>query len=133
FVVRHVKRMVPAYSLPGATRFNDALAAGRSMTLRDPKARPDDVAFLQYTRGTTGIAKGATLLHRNLIANVLQIEAWQKPVMDAPPPVERMIVVTALPLYHSFALTACFLWGIRLGAACLLIANPRDIPGLVKE
>jgi long-chain acyl-CoA synthetase len=103
------------------------------MTLRDPKVGPDDIAFLQYTGGTTGVAKGATLLHRNLVANVLQIEAWQKPVMDRPPAVERLTVVTALPLYHAFALTACFLWGMRLGAACLLIVNPRDISGLVKE
>jgi long-chain acyl-CoA synthetase len=133
FVVRRVKKMVPAFDIPEATRFNDALAAGRTMTLRDPNIGPDDIAFLQYTGGTTGTAKGATLLHRNLIANVLQIEQWQKPVIDRPPVVEQLIVVTALPLYHSFALTACFLWGMRLGAACLLIANPRDIPGLITE
>jgi long-chain acyl-CoA synthetase len=133
FVVRRVKKMVPPFDIPEAIRFNDALRAGRTMTLRDPKVGPDDIAFLQYTGGTTGTAKGATLLHRNLIANVLQIEQWQKPVIDRPPAVEQLIVVTALPLYHSFALTACFLWGARLGAACLLIANPRDIAGLVKE
>jgi long-chain acyl-CoA synthetase len=103
------------------------------MTLRDPKIGPDDIAFLQYTGGTTGTAKGAALLHRNLVANVLQIEEWQKPVIDRPPVVDRLIVVTALPLYHAFALTACFLWGARLGAACLLIVNPRDIPGLITE
>jgi long-chain acyl-CoA synthetase len=133
YVLRHVKKMVPAYRLPGATRFNAALAAGRAMTLRDAAVGPDDIAFLQYTGGTTGTAKGATLLHRNLIANVLQIDEWQKPVIEKPPQVEQMVVVTALPLYHSFALTACFLWGTRLGAASVLIANPRDIPGLVKE
>jgi long-chain acyl-CoA synthetase len=133
FVVRHVKKMVPPFHIPGATRFNDALAAGRTMTLRDPQVTPDDIAFLQYTGGTTGTAKGATLLHRNLAANVLQIEEWQKPVMDKPPIVERLTVATALPLYHAFALTACFLWGARLGAALLLIVNPRDISGLVKE
>jgi long-chain acyl-CoA synthetase len=132
-VVRHIRRMVPPYAIPGAVRFNTALGAGRRMTLRDPAIGPDDLAFLQYTGGTTGISKGAMLLHRNLIANVLQIEQWQKPVIDQPPLVERMTVVTALPLYHIFALTACFLWGTRLGAACLLIANPRDIPGLIKE
>jgi long-chain acyl-CoA synthetase len=125
--------MVRPFRIPGATRFNDALAAGRKMTLRDPKVGADDIAFLQYTGGTTGVAKGATLLHRNLFANVLQIEEWQKPVMDKPPAVDRLTVVTALPLYHAFALTACFLWGMRLGAACLLIVNPRDIAGLVKE
>jgi long-chain acyl-CoA synthetase len=133
FVVRRVRKMVPAFRIPGATRFNSALAAGRNMTLRDPKIGPDDIAFLQYTGGTTGTAKGATLLHRNLVANVLQIEQWQKPVIDKPPVVDRLIVVTALPLYHAFALTACFLWGARLGAACLLIVNPRDIPGLITE
>jgi long-chain acyl-CoA synthetase len=133
FVVRRVRKMVPAFRIPGATRFNSALAAGRNMTLRDPKIGPDDIAFLQYTGGTTGTAKGAALLHRNLVANVLQIEQWQKPVIDRPPVVDRLIVVTALPLYHAFALTACFLWGARLGAACLLIVNPRDIPGLITE
>jgi long-chain acyl-CoA synthetase len=132
-VLRRVKKMVPAYDIPGATRFNAALAAGKTLTLADPKVGPDDLAFLQYTGGTTGVSKGAMLLHRNLIANVLQIEEWQKPVIDAPPLVDRLLVVTALPLYHIFALTACFLWGARLGAACLLIANPRDIKGLIKE
>jgi long-chain acyl-CoA synthetase len=133
FAVRHVKKMVRPFRIASATRFNDALAAGRKLTLRDAKVGPDDIAFLQYTGGTTGVAKGATLLHRNLFANVLQIEEWQKPVMDKPPAVDRLTVVTALPLYHAFALTACFLWGMRLGAACLLIVNPRDIAGLVKE
>jgi long-chain acyl-CoA synthetase len=132
-VLRRVKKMVPAYHIPGAARFNAALTAGKGLTLTDPKVGPDDLAFLQYTGGTTGISKGAMLLHRNLIANVLQIEEWQKPVIDAPPAVERLLVVTALPLYHIFALTACFLWGARLGATCLLIANPRDITGLIKE
>ena len=82
-VVRHVKKMVPAYSLPGATRFNDALAAGRQLPLHAPAVGPDDIAFLQYTGGTTGVAKGAMLLHRNLVANVLQVEAWQQPMVDA--------------------------------------------------
>ncbi len=132
-VVRKVKKMVPAYSLPGAVRFNAALAAGKGRTLADPKLGPDDVAFLQYTGGTTGVPKGATLLHRNLAANVLQIEAWQKPLLDRPPHVDRMTVVTALPLYHIFALTACFLWGMRLGSTLLLIVNPRDLPALIGE
>jgi long-chain acyl-CoA synthetase len=125
--------MVPAYNLPAATRFNDALAAGRRLHLTKPALGPDDIAFLQYTGGTTGISKGAILLHRNLVANMLQVEAWQKPIIDAPPPVEQMFIVTALPLYHIFALTACFLFGIRCGGVGLLIPNPRDISGLVKE
>jgi long-chain acyl-CoA synthetase len=132
-VVRKVKKMVPAYSLPGAVRFNAALAAGKGRALADPRLGPDDVAFLQYTGGTTGIPKGATLLHRNLAANVLQIEAWQKPLLDQPPHVDRMTIVTALPLYHIFALTACFLWGMRLGGTLLLIVNPRDLPALIGE
>jgi long-chain acyl-CoA synthetase len=130
-VVRHVKKMVPAFSIAGAVRFNTAIAAGRTIALKDPGIGPDDVAFLQYTGGTTGVAKGAILLHRNLVANMMQIEAWQEPMIDQPPRVDRMIVVTALPLYHIFALTACFLWGTRLGAACLLIPNPRDLPALI--
>jgi long-chain acyl-CoA synthetase len=132
-VVRHVKKMVPAYNISGAVAFNTALAKGKTLPLRDPGCGPDDIAFLQYTGGTTGVSKGAMLLHRNLIANVLQIEEWQKPVIDTPPFVEQLLVVTALPLYHIFALTACFLWGMRLGAACLLIPNPRDLPVLITE
>jgi len=132
-VVRHIKKMVPAYSIPGAMKFNDAVAAGRKTTLLKSTAGPDDIAFLQYTGGTTGIAKGAMLLHRNLVANVSQVEAWNQPMVDIPPKIERMIIVTALPLYHIFALTACFLFSIRVGGMCILIPNPRDIPGLVKE
>jgi long-chain acyl-CoA synthetase len=132
-VVRHIKKMVPAYSIPGAIKFNDAVAAGRKTTLLKSTAGPDDIAFLQYTGGTTGIAKGAMLLHRNLVANVSQVEAWNQPMVDIPPKIERMIIVTALPLYHIFALTACFLFSMRVGGMCILIPNPRDIPGLVKE
>ena len=94
---------------------------------------PDDIAFLQYTGGTTGVSKGAILLHRNLVANVLQVEAWNVPIMALPPPIDRLIIVTALPLYHIFALTACFLFSVRVGGTCLLIPNPRDISGLIKE
>jgi long-chain acyl-CoA synthetase len=132
-VVRRVKKMVPAYSLSGATPFNDALAAGRTLPLNAPAIGPDDVAFLQYTGGTTGVAKGAMLLHRNIVANTLQNDAWLQPVLTREPKVERLTVVTALPLYHIFALTACFLLGIRVGALCLLIPNPRDLPNLIKE
>ena len=132
-VVRHIKKMVPAYALPGAVKFNDALTAGRHATFAPAAVGPDDIAFLQYTGGTTGVAKGAMLLHRNLIANVLQVEAWHQHLVSAPPPVPHMLIVTALPLYHIFALTACFLFGVRSGATCLLVPNPRDIPGLIKE
>ena len=110
-VVRSVKKMVPAYSIPGAVTFNDALAAGRGMKLNKPQLTPDDVAFLQYTGGTTGVSKGATLLHRNILANVLQNDAWLQPALKKPPHVDQLIIVCALPLYHIFALTACFLLG----------------------
>jgi long-chain acyl-CoA synthetase len=132
-VVRKVKKMVPAFALPGAIKFNDAVAAGRRLQLAKPDIKRDDVAFLQYTGGTTGVSKGATLLHRNVIANVLQNEAWLQPALKKGKQVERMTIVTALPLYHIFALTACCLLGMRIGAMCLLIPNPRDIPGFIKE
>jgi long-chain acyl-CoA synthetase len=132
-VVRRVKKLVPTYALPNAITFNDALAAGRKLTFARPELGPDDIAFLQYTGGTTGVSKGAILLHRNLVANMLQVEAWNVPIMALPPPIERLIIVTALPLYHIFALTACFLFGMRSGGLCLLVPNPRDISGLIKE
>ncbi|WP_027520652.1 long-chain fatty acid--CoA ligase [Bradyrhizobium sp. Ec3.3] len=132
-VVRRVKKMVPAYSLPGAIAFNDALAAGRSATFNKPKLSPGDVAFLQYTGGTTGVSKGATLLHRNIVANVLQNDAWLQPAVAAPPHVDQLMIVCALPLYHIFALTACYLLAVRAGGCNLLIPNPRDIPGFIKE
>jgi long-chain acyl-CoA synthetase len=132
-VVRKVKKMVPAYSLPAATKFNDAIAAGRRLSLKKPDITPDDVAFLQYTGGTTGVSKGATLLHRNVIANTLQNEAWLQPALKKGKQVERLTIVTALPLYHIFALTACGLLGMRIGAMLLLIPNARDIPAFVKE
>ncbi len=132
-VVRKVKKMVPAYSLPAATKFNDAIAAGRRLSLKRPDIKPDDVAFLQYTGGTTGVSKGATLLHRNVIANTLQNEAWLQPALKKGKQVERLTIVTALPLYHIFALTACGLLGMRIGAMLLLIPNARDIPAFVKE
>jgi long-chain acyl-CoA synthetase len=132
-VVRHLKKLVPAYTLPGAVTFKDMLAAGRTQPFAPVAVGPDDVAFLQYTGGTTGTPKAATLLHRNLVANVLQVEAWNRPLLEVPPQTDRLIIVTALPLYHVFALTACFLFGMRLGGCCLLIPNPRDIAGLIKE
>ena len=103
------------------------------MKLNKPKLTRDDVAFLQYTGGTTGVSKGATLLHRNILANVLQNDAWLQPALKKPPIVDQMIIVCALPLYHIFALTACFLLGVRAGGTNLLIPNPRDMAGFVKE
>jgi long-chain acyl-CoA synthetase len=132
-VVRKLKKMVPPYSIPGSIAFNDALAAGRGMKLNKPQLKADDVAFLQYTGGTTGVSKGATLLHRNILANVLQNDAWLQPALKKPPIVDNMIIVCALPLYHVFALTACYLLGLRAGGTNLLIPNPRDMVGFVKE
>ena len=132
-VVRRVKKMVPAYSIPGAVSFNDAVSAGRTMTFQKPRLMPDDVAFLQYTGGTTGVSKGATLLHRNILANVLQNDAWLQPALKKPPHIEQIFIVCALPLYHIFALTACYLLAVRAGGVNLLIPNPRDMPGFIKE
>jgi long-chain acyl-CoA synthetase len=133
FVVRRVKKMVPAFSLPNAVRFKDALAQGMRLKFTPVELGPSDVAFLQYTGGTTGVSKGATLTHRNLIANILQGEAWSQPALAKPPVVEQLTIVCALPLYHIFALNACALWGMRVGALNILIPNPRDIGGFIKE
>ncbi len=136
FTVRRIKKMVPPYSLPGHVRFNDALDEGARRRLEKVMVGPLDVAFLQYTGGTTGVSKGAVLTHRNLVANVLQLEAWVQPALNdtsrGPPP-EQFVYVCALPLYHVFALTVNMLAGMRLGTLNVLIANPRDVAGLVKE
>ncbi|WP_338701861.1 long-chain fatty acid--CoA ligase [Bradyrhizobium sp. 26S5] len=132
-VIRRVKKMVPAWSIPGAVSFNDALSAGRGMKLNKPVLTRQDVAFLQYTGGTTGVSKGATLIHQNVLANVLQNDAWLQPALKKPPHVDNMIIVCALPLYHIFALTACYLLGVRTGGTNLLIPNPRDMAGFIKE
>src|SRR5438128_10661919 len=132
-VVRKVKKMVPAYSLPDAVQFKAALAAGKGKPLSTRAIGPDDAAFLQYTGGTTGVSKGATLLHRNIVANVLQNDAWLQPALKKPPHVDQLLIVCALPLYHIFALTACFLLGVRAGGVNLLIPNPRDMAGFIKE
>ncbi|TCF98290.1 long-chain fatty acid--CoA ligase [Paraburkholderia strydomiana] len=132
FVVRQVKKMVPAWTLPGHVKFNTAIAEGGRQTFKPVQQGPDDVAFLQYTGGTTGVAKGATLLHRNLIANVLQSEIWLNPVRTDRTDIEQFITVVALPLYHVFALTVCGLLTIRTGGLGVLIPNPRDIPGMIK-
>ena len=129
FVVRHVKKMVPPYSIPHAIRFNEAL--GRGMRSKAPKVDigPDDIAFLQYTGGTTGVAKGAMLTHRNMVSNMLQAHAWISSNMRE----GEEVVITALPLYHIFALTANFLVFARVGGYNHLITNPRDMPAFVKS
>jgi long-chain acyl-CoA synthetase len=108
-VVRRVKKMVPPFSLPGAIAFNKVLAEGSRLTLQKPQLGPSDVAFLQYTGGTTGVSKGATLTHRNVVANTLQADAWLQPALMREPRADQMFMVAALPLYHIFALTACAL------------------------
>ncbi|SDP53259.1 long-chain acyl-CoA synthetase [Ralstonia sp. 25mfcol4.1] len=133
FVVRNVKKMVPAWELPNCVRFNDVLAEGRKMELKPVSTGPDDIAFLQYTGGTTGVSKGATLLHRNIVANVLQSEAWMQPALAKGAHIDQVVTITALPLYHIFALTVCCLLGMRSGGLSILIPNPRDIPGFIKE
>jgi len=131
FVVRNVKRLVPPFSLPNAVRFKAALSQGGGMKLTPVEVDQDDPAFLQYTGGTTGVAKGAVLTHKNVIANLLQTEAWGHPAMGGLS--EQIVIVAALPLYHIFALTACAMWGTRVGALNILIPNPRDIGGFIKE
>lgn len=133
YVVRKVKKMVPAYDLPGAVKFKDAIDRGQRGTLRKPEIRHDDVAVLQYTGGTTGVSKGAVLLHRNVIANVLQSEAWNKPVMDKVPGGEQPTGICALPLYHIFAFTVGMMLSMRTGGKLILIPNPRDLPAVLKE
>jgi long-chain acyl-CoA synthetase len=133
FVVRRVKKLVPAWSLPGHVRFNDALAQGARATFKPVRQSQDDIAFLQYTGGTTGVSKGATLTHRNLIANTLQSAAWHEPARAARPDVTQTVTVAALPLYHVFAMTVCGLMPLRQGGLVVLIPNPRDIGGMIKS
>ena len=133
YVLRNVKKVVPVFDLPGAVRFNDALKQGASRKLQKPVLGPDDVAVLQYTGGTTGVSKGAVLLHRNVIANVLQSEVWNAPAMALIPAGEQPTSVCALPLYHIFAFTINMMLGMRTGGKSILIPNPRDIPAVLKE
>ncbi|TPM27101.1 long-chain fatty acid--CoA ligase [Mesorhizobium sp. B2-3-5] len=132
-VVRRVKKMVPAWSLPGHVRFNAALKAGSGMNFKPATVAANDVAFLQYTGGTTGISKGATLLHSNVLANVAQNSLWVEDAYTIKPKPAHLNFVCALPLYHIFALTVNALMGMQQGAQNILIPNPRDIPGFVKE
>ncbi len=133
YVVRKVKKMVPAYELPGAVRFNDALSQGAGKTFTPASVGPDDIAVLQYTGGTTGVSKGAVLLHRCLVANILQSEAWYQPALKKIPKGEQIVTVCALPLYHIFGFNTNMMLSMRMGGCNILIANPRDLPAMFKD
>ena len=133
YVVRRVKKLVPHFSLPSAVRFNEALARGRRATFRAPAITREDIAVLQYTGGTTGVSKGSVLKHRNIVANVLQSEAWNAPAMKRVPAGEQSTTVCALPLYHIFAFTVNMMLSLRVGGANVLIPNPRDLRAVFKE
>jgi long-chain acyl-CoA synthetase len=132
-IIRHVKKAVPNWSLNGVSSFQEALQKGKNTrSLFVPVSmKGDDIAFLQYTGGTTGVAKGAVLLHRNILANIAQIDAWLEPGIRGLR-IEQMVFVCALPMYHIFALTACCLFGIKAGGLNILVTNPRDIAGFVR-
>ncbi len=127
-VVRHIKRLVPHYHIPNAIRFGHALQSGQSQTLDPPELVKEDIAFLQYTGGTTGVAKGAMLTHGNIVANLLQTTAWFKPALEE----GKEIIIAPLPLYHIFSATASLVF-MEIGAVTHLITNPRDLKGFVKE
>jgi long-chain acyl-CoA synthetase len=133
FVVRNMKNLVPEFHLFGAVKFNQALRVGSEVRFLPPTVSAEDIALLQYTGGTTGISKGAVLLHRNVIANLLQSEAWNDPVMKRVPANEQPTSVCALPLYHIFAFTVNMMLGLRTGGKNILIPNPRDLPAVLKE
>ena len=133
FVVRNMKNLVPEFHLFGAVKFNQALRVGSEVRFLPPTVSAEDIALLQYTGGTTGISKGAVLLHRNVIANLLQSEAWNEPVMKRVPANEQPTSVCALPLYHIFAFTVNMMLGLRTGGKNILIPNPRDLPAVLKE
>jgi long-chain acyl-CoA synthetase len=131
FVVRHVKKLVPQWSLPGHVSFTQALATGRLQQAQAVTLSHDSVAFLQYTGGTTGVSKGAVLLHRNILANLEQVDAWLAPALSRRP-IEQLVFLCALPLYHIFALTSCAMLGLRKGGTNILVPNPKDIAGFIK-
>jgi long-chain acyl-CoA synthetase len=133
YVVRNVKKMVPHFGLPQAVRFNAAIAKATNGTLKKTKIKPDDVAVLQYTGGTTGVSKGAVLLQRNLVANLLQSDAWFQPALKKVPDSEQIVSVCALPLYHIFAFTVNMMQSMRMGGKLILIPNPRDLPAVLTE
>lgn len=134
FVIRNVKKAVPAFSLPGAIKFNDALASGRGLPLNTPKLGREDIAFLQYTGGTTGVSKGAVLVHENIFGNCLVSEAWLMPAMkdsSKGPPPDPLVLVCALPMYHIFSLVTCMWLAVKTGGHNILIPNPRDLDSMV--
>ena len=133
YVVRSVKKAVPAFEIPGAVRWGDAVSEGRGMTFTPASVGPDDIAVLQYTGGTTGVSKGAMLLHRNLVANILQAEAWYQPALKKIPAGEQVVTICALPIYHIFGFNTNMMLAMRMGGAILLIVNPRDLPAMFKE
>jgi long-chain acyl-CoA synthetase len=131
-MVRRVKKLVPPWELPGSIAFQQALKQGKGMTLSNADLKPSDLAVLQYTGGTTGVSKGAMLLHSTIIANLLTSEAWMQPGLQRRKITGQLTIVCALPLYHVFAFITCGLLGLRTGARNVLIANPRDLPQTIK-
>lgn len=131
FVVRHVKKVVPKWELPGHATFSEALNLGSKSRWSKPNTGLNDIAFLQYTGGTTGLSKGAILLHKNILANVFQTELWLEPALKRSA-IEQLVFLCALPLYHIFALTACSVLGMRKGGLLILVPNPRDFDGFIK-
>ncbi|MBA4177400.1 MAG: long-chain fatty acid--CoA ligase [Leptothrix sp. (in: Bacteria)] len=132
-VARRVRMLVPSFQLPGATRFAEALAQGRRMTLLPSTLGPDDIALLQYTGGTTGVSKGVVLLHRHLVANLLQSRAWYQPALARVPADEQPVTVSALPLHHIYGFNVIMMLGLHTGSCCLLIPNPRDLTALLRQ
>ena len=133
YVVRNVKKAVPAFDIAGAQRWNDVVAQGRGMTYTPVPVGADDIAVLQYTGGTTGVSKGAVLLHRNLVANILQAEAWYQPALKKIAAGQQVVTICALPIYHIFGFNTNMMLSMRMGGCNILIANPRDLPGMFKE
>jgi len=131
FVVRHIKKLVPNWEIPNHVSFAQALSAGKLHPAQSVTLTPDSIAFLQYTGGTTGVSKGAVLLHRNILANLEQVDAWLAPALNRRP-IEQLVFLCALPLYHIFALTSCAMVGLREGGMNILVPNPKDIPGFIK-